>query len=596
MSRESEETAKWSVHYDQERRRRYWRKRGCSDLWIDTKPWEPVKSETVIGKTYFYSAEWETSLWNEEEIRDLKLPVSKPPPGWKGDSTLLVDLHRAKQSVYTFVREQSFGYRMERQNRRGFKRVGIIEERADWDESKNQEIVRNFLSAADYFECVSLDTEEHCFRGRRACSQQGHDGCWIYPYLILGVPTGYVLLVRCDGRPDAVPKSIRDVLSNPRTIFVGDGAVGDLAKASLGISSKNRYEGSTSRFIQDLIDDPSYLATNGLHPRIRRDEGGTVACSGLGAQSWAVSMTDHKPYKNREAVWKRYPDAQAMKFPWGPYRHYGTIYHWSSKLEDYQKVYCCADAMTPLNITWIYGAHFEKFPANKDVGRAYRKLVLPEGRIPIKVAISEPTAGLSPGKGSEMKHDVQETENESAKDDERQLLGVGPEDEWGEDPSGDVDALLYPEEEDEKMDVDPTTERREKVSQEPEEVARKRVAVNESSPQPGTSAGTEPSLLEQGEPPAANETPGPAGDSAANPEASARPPRDYDRLVPVAEIEPDKLRQWAIRRGFSALTVRRIKQLKRDRYGEKPRLSEAAKAKQREYERKRRREAKLRRS
>ena len=172
-------------------------------------------------------------------------------------------------------------------------------------------------------------------------------------------------------------------------------------------------------------------------------------------------------------------------------------------------------------------------------------------------------------------------EDDEAAAEEELLLGDGPESEWGEDLSDKVDRLLYSAEEDKEMEIDDIfAEGQEKNLKFPAEVSKdgwNQIPSCES----GTSAVMEPPFKERGEPPSANKTSGPAKDLAPNPEANERrPPRDDNCLIPVAQIVPDILRQWSIRWVFSALTVKRIKQLKRDIYVEKPRLSVAAKAKQ----------------
>jgi len=83
-----------------------------------------------------------------------------------------------------------------------------VEERENWTKPKAQGIVANSVSATAYFECISLDTEQHCFEGPQACCRSGHHRCWIYPYLILGVPTSYALVIRCEGLPEQFIKVI----------------------------------------------------------------------------------------------------------------------------------------------------------------------------------------------------------------------------------------------------------------------------------------------------------------------------------------------------------------------------------------------------
>jgi len=286
-----------------------------------------------------------------------------------------------------------------------------VEERENWTKPKTQGIVANSVSATAYFKCVSLDTEQHCFEGPQACCQLGHHRCWIYPYLILGVPTGYVLVIRCDGLPE--------------------------------------------QFI-DVIE-------------------------------------------------------------------------------------LC---------------YSEKAETSRD-----------------------------------------QPEDDEAAAEEECLLGGGPECERGEDPSDKVDELLYPAEEDEKMETDDVlAEGREKNSNVPAKAGEDRRNQIQSC-KLGTSAGMEPSLQERREPPAANDTLGPVGDLEPNPEMNERrPPRDDDCRFPIDQVVPDGLHQRAIRRGFLALSVRRIKQLKHDQDGENPRLSAAVKRSVWKYEKRRHREAKSRRS
>jgi len=163
-------------------------------------------------------------------------------------------------------------------------------------------------------------------------------------------------------------------------------------------------------------------------------------------------------------------------------------------------------------------------------------------------------------------------EDDEAAAEEERLLGGGPESEWGDDPSDKVDELLYPVEEDKKMETDYVlAEGREKNSNVPVEAGkdgRNQIPSCELGPQPGTSAGTELWFPGRGESSAANDTLDPAGDLEPNPEVNERrPPRDNDYRIPIDQVVPDGLCQRAIRRGFSALSVRRIKQLKHNRDG-----------------------------
>ena len=195
---------------------------------------------------------------------------------------------------------------------------------------------------------------------------------------------------------------------------------------------------------------------------------------------------------------------------------------------------------------------------------------------------------------------------ELAKDDNETLEG-----ELGEDPSELVDLLLYPESDErpEASDANPLEMFVDSLlyPENDEESAREPSAVGNADNSVDTARGSRPDILQSQDSKihrfgigaafveASTEAVGSAeaAETAERPETKGPIAEMGSRVIKVGDISDERLRQWAERRGLESMTVKRMQQLKRDRFGKKVRVSEAYKAKKKAHDKEKRRRARV---